>query len=252
MPNAPHVNPKGRSSVSPDSLDVRAVERMSEILKDAPPIFVESIGPFYNCFSAEKLVNLFYSGAAEEDFEHIVVCDFCHLRITRYAEFTRQSLRSRISQNLSSWQKLLQWTGVKPRVDAYEGSGSSLLYIIEPTIRLSKSPADLVFTCDLISGIGEQESWTKIDSASVILGGPMVATSPQISFIDIKGKQIVRFSFHGARLADYVKRDLQIHQRLSDTIIVKGSGSPGGPPLLGRATVAIERAIEAEQTPCLM
>jgi hypothetical protein len=222
-------------------VDDRAIQRMSAFLADAPPVYSEPSGPFLNCFSAEKVVNLFFSGASEEDFQHLIFCHFCHLRTTRYAEFTRQSLPSPGPEG--PWRRLLQWAGFRSNPGEGTQVGSALLRVAEPTIMVSDVDLEggLAFTCDLISGLGEP--WAAIDANSIVLAGPVTAVAPQIQILDIQGRQIVRFSFHDARVADYIKHSLQTHGgRLSDTITLKGANvQPGGPPLLGKATVVIEK-----------
>jgi hypothetical protein len=123
--------------------------------------------------------------------------------------------------------------------------------IVEPTITLEAGVVgDLVVSCDLISGSSEY-SLDGINPEAIVLCGPILGTNPEVKLRDEQGRRVARFSFHGARLAEYVQRGLLQHLRLSDTLTLEGLHPEGYPPLVGKATIAIERAGGGLATPCL-
>jgi hypothetical protein len=220
-------------------LDEKAAERISALLEGVGSAFEQQDGPFLECFSAEKVVNMFFTGASELEFDHVMACEFCYRRTQRYAQLTRRQLDRTRQAASSVFTRFRDWIGFETK-SPFE-TPSALLRLPQSIIQVSGKTMALEasFACDMISGF-DLCHLPEVNTSSLTLGGPVTGSRAQIESVDIKGKEVLRIMFEDARLADYVVRDLQNHARVSGTIFLKGAfADPGVPGFLARATVSI-------------
>ena len=213
--------PEIKRAKLPPPLDpaLRRLETAFERLGPLPraDIFSQPSGPHRDCFSAKKIVNMFFAGATKEELAHMAGCGLCSLKLSRYAQLTEQALPEMVTQGLLARVKGL----FVPRQQARAAYCGALLHISEPVIGINPaSDPTLDFSCDLVVGV--EGDLPKIDGPSIQVSGPICATGATVGSTVLAGKKLLRVRFEKAHVAEYVRREVKKHASVSDTLVIRG------------------------------
>jgi hypothetical protein len=225
------VTKAGHKSDLMSAMVERVVGLTEALAQNRPGAFDQGIGVSEDCLSSQKFYELLMGGATQEDRKHLMSCFTCRENLALLSQVRLQSRPDFIAQVLENARnKARQGVTVRELADT-RLPAPAILACEDSNVGVDpKSKKKIKIVFDLIPGF-PADLLKDVDLNSFKIEGalqkPTSLTAELVDFDRDERPDSVRVEIGGASLAPSVLKSILNHQRVIDTVRLRGRFSKG-------------------------
>lgn len=209
----------------------RVLELATALSNREQGVFDQPLGVGDACLSPRQVLRVLMGGAVGEEWEHwehLRTCSACLRNVTEASGAALEPEPGFVTRMLSLADQQLEAEPPAPRrparsvrrpLPAIVGMESRIVPVRDP------SAHDFHLACSLLPAF-DRFLLRKIDPESIQVKGAIIARGEIVEIVDIDKDgtpDLVSLRFSNARLSPRVRRGIEYHQRVVDTVQVLGS-----------------------------